>query len=42
MLSLQRLFLGYCMFILVLVWILKRAKRLRNTDRTHDRTHGGR
>jgi uncharacterized membrane protein len=39
---LQRLFLGYCMFILVLVWVLKRAKRLRNTDGTHDRAGGDR
>jgi hypothetical protein len=30
MLALQRLFLGYCMFVIVLVWMLRRAKRLRN------------
>jgi len=31
MLGLRRLFLGYCIFVFVLVWMLKRAKRIRNT-----------
>ena len=34
MLGLRRLVLGYCIFVFVLVWMLKRAKRIRDTTRT--------
>lgn len=30
MLGLRRLILGYCLFVLVLVWMLKRARRMRD------------
>ena len=35
-LVLKRLVLGYCIFVLVLVWMLNRAKRVRKTPRAQE------